>query len=246
MRNAKFILSLIFILCSFIASSQIIKDTITVLKTDRTKPAIYKAPNGKLYKVRFVSDPSAPFGTETLKCGEDTFSGKDRAIAKTSFVKGVPATSFNSISQLIASLTPDAVIRPKLTTTSKRIADENKNVRLEKNIFLYAMKSESDNDYHIIVGDNKTLSKATLLNIEISGVPKTGNAAIQKVRDFFETNFVQLCGTKYAVFTGNPIPIKISGSVFYDVDHPAGQVGPTGLRPKTSWEIHPIGEITMK
>ena len=245
MRHAKFILSIIFILSSFIAGSQI-KDTITVLKTDRTKPAIYKAPNGKLYKVTFVSDPSAPFGIETLKCGEDTYSGRDRAIAKTSFVKGVTTTSFNSISQLIASLTPDAAIRQKLTRKSKRISDEQKNVRLEKNIFLYAMKSESDNDYHIIVGDNKTLSKATLLNIEISGVPKTGNAAIQKVRDFFETNFVQLCGTKYAVFTGNPIPIKISGSVFYDVDHPAGQVGPTGLRPKTSWEIHPIAAITMK
>jgi hypothetical protein len=244
MRHFKFILSFLFIFCSFGASSQVIKDTITILNTDRTKPAIYKTPNGKLYKVKFVADPSTPIGVETLMCGEDEFSGTDRATAKTSFVKGA-ATSFNSICQLLASLTPDAVIRPKLTRKSKRIAEENKNVRLEKNIFLYAMKSESDNDYHIIIGDNKILSKATLLNIEISGVPASGNAAIQKVRDFFETNFVQLCGSKYAVFTGNPIPIKVSGSVFYDVDHPAGQVGPTGLRPKTSWEIHPIAKISM-
>lgn len=246
MHYSKLISSLIFILCSFMATSQPIKDTITELKTDRTGQAIYKAPNGKTYKVRFVSDPSVPFSPQTLKCGEDIYSGKDRAAAKTSYVKGISTTSFNSIAQMLASLPSDATIRPKLTTKSKRIADENKNVRLDKNIFLYAMKSESDNDYHIIVGDNKTLSKATLLNIEISGVPASGNAAIQKVRDFFETNFVKLCGTKYAVFTGNPIPIKISGSVFYDVDHPAGQVGPTGLRPKTSWEIHPIADITMK
>ncbi len=242
----KFISCAIFINCYFTASSQIIKDTITVLKTDRVKPAIYKAPNGKLYKVTFVADPTAPIEVETLMCGQDTYTGKDRAIAKTSFVKNVPAVSFNSITQLLSALLPDQTIRPKLNKNSKRISDEQKNVRLDKNIFLYAMKSESDNDYHVIVGDNKTLSKATLLNIEISGVPTSGNPAIQQVRDFFETNFVQLCGTKYAVFTANPIPIKIEGSVFYDVDHPAGQVGPTGLRPKTSWEIHPIAKITMQ
>jgi hypothetical protein len=227
--------------------SQPARDTITELKTDRTKPAIYKAPNGKFYKVTFVADPTAQIAIQTLKCGIDTFFGKDRAIPKTSYVTGVPTKSFNSIAELIASLTPDAVIRPKLTTkTNKRIVEEQKNIQLNKNIFLYAMKSESDNDYHIIIGDNIKLSLATLLNIEISGVPKSGNAAIQKVRDFFETNFVQLCGTNYAVFKDNPIPIKVSGSTFYDVDHPAGQVGPIGMRPKTSWEIHPIAQITMK
>ena len=241
---AKFFLGVACSLFTCIASSQPVTDTITTLQTNRTKPAVFKAPNGKFYKVSFASDPSKRAAAKPKDCGDIVFAGKHRAAAKTSFVTGVAAKSFNSVAELIAALTPDSIIRPKLTRNSNRIADEQKNVRLEKNIFLYAMKNEDDNDYHLIIGDNIKLSKATLFNIEISAVPKTGNATILKVRTFFKDNFGQVCGPKYAVFKDDPIPIKVSGSVFYDVDHPAGQVGPVGMRPKTSWEIHPIASIS--
>jgi hypothetical protein len=241
---SKLFLNVVCSLFTCIASSQPVIDTITTLQTNRTKPAVFKAPNGKFYKVTFKSDPSRPATKQSINCGEVVFAGKHRAAAKTSFVTGVATKSFNSISELIASLTPDSIIRPKLTRNSKRIADEQKNVRLEKSIFLYAMKNEDDNDYHLIIGDNIKLSKANLFNIEISGVPKSGNTTILKVRNFFKDNFGQVCGPKYAVFKDDPIPIKVSGSVFYDVDHPAGQVGPVGMRPKTSWEIHPVASIS--
>ena len=250
MRSLKLFSFLLPLLLPLLSISQTKVDTINVLKTNRTKPAFYKAPNGKIYPVKFVADPSAPFTTQSIKCGEDLFSGKHRAKAKTSFVKGVPVKSFSSILKLISSLTADAEMQTKLTKSSPRIAEENIRVRLTSNIFLYAMKKEADNDYHVIIGDNKVKSKATLLNVEISGVPKTSTAsakaAIQKVRDFFEDNFVELCGSKYAVFSTKPIPIAIEGSMFFDIDHPAGQVGPTGLRPKTAWEIHPISKIVFK
>lgn len=225
---------------------QATKDTITTLSTNRTSPAIYKAPDGKLYKVKFIADPSEKkvSGPEDLTCGEDTYSGTDRASAKTSFGTGVKKT-FATIAALVSSLPTDAVMKTKVTKKSPRSADEQKNVRLDHGIFLFAMKSESDNDYHVIIGDNKDPKKATLLNVEISGVPKKGNASIQKVRDFFEKNFVELCGTKYAAFTP-AIPIVIEGSVFYDIDHAPGTVGPAGMRPKTAWEIHPIKSITLK
>ena len=34
--------------------------------------------------------------------------------------------------------------------------------------------------------------------------------------------------------------VKIRGSIFFDTDHAAGTVGPTGFRPATAWEIHPV------
>ena len=249
MRITQLLISLIIFLLPLFLPAQIKKDTITLLKTNRTKPAFYKAPNGKVYPVTFVSDPDESFSTQSAKCGEDLFSGKDRAKAKTSFAKGIPVKAFSSISQLINSIPLDADMQSKVTRTSLRIAEEKVYVRLTKNVFIYAMKKEGDNDYHVIIGDNKIKSQATLLNVEISGVPNNGDAAskkaIQEVRDFFEENFVQLCGSKYAVFATKPVPISIEGTIFFDIDHPAGQVGPTGLRPKTAWEIHPISKIAF-
>jgi hypothetical protein len=38
----------------------------------------------------------------------------------------------------------------------------------------------------------------------------------------------------------------VTGSLFFDVDHPAGAVGPQGHRPQTAWEIHPISSIAFE
>jgi hypothetical protein len=40
--------------------------------------------------------------------------------------------------------------------------------------------------------------------------------------------------------------VKVTGSLFFDVDHKAGSVGPTGMRPKTAWEIHPVSDIQFE
>jgi hypothetical protein len=39
--------------------------------------------------------------------------------------------------------------------------------------------------------------------------------------------------------------VLIEGSLFFDIDHAAGVVGPEGKRPKKAWEIHPITKIKL-
>jgi hypothetical protein len=250
MMTNKLIAFGVFTLLAFSTSAQRTLKTITTLNSTDFKDtaAIYKAPGGKRYHISFVSDPyqkeSAAIA-QKISCGASNFAGVARARAKTSYVSG-QAQAFNSISDIIKSLPTDNTMRKKLNANSARIAEEMKNVSLSLNVYLFAIKKESDNDYHLIIGDNKDVSKATFLNAEVSGLPARPDAKMQKVRDYVESHFIQVCGPSYAVFSQNPIPIKISGSVFYDVDHLPGEIGPVGLQPKTSWEIHPIASITSK
>ena len=47
----------------------------------------------------------------------------------------------------------------------------------------------------------------------------------------------------------DPVLVRITGSLFYDVDHEPGVVGsftPPSRVPATSWEIHPITEIVLE
>src|SRR5437879_2768710 len=41
----------------------------------------------------------------------------------------------------------------------------------------------------------------------------------------------------------DPVHVRITGSIFFDVDHAAGVVGPGNFKPKTAWEIHPITKL---
>jgi len=40
-----------------------------------------------------------------------------------------------------------------------------------------------------------------------------------------------------------PIAVEVQGSLFYDIDHEPGVVGPLDMQPRTAWEIHPISEL---
>ena len=42
-----------------------------------------------------------------------------------------------------------------------------------------------------------------------------------------------------------PVAVTVSGSLFYDVDHPPGAVGPVWAKPKTAWEIHPVTALSF-
>ena len=33
--------------------------------------------------------------------------------------------------------------------------------------------------------------------------------------------------------------------LIYDIDHAPGVVGPSGMRPRTSWEIHPVTKLDL-
>ena len=227
-------------------SQKVHLDTLTQLNNPSTKEAVYQTPEGYLYKVKFMNDPFSEVATEGIlsnNCADSTFAGQARKGAKTSIV-GTKTEDFATVSALLNALAKDAVVRSKLTSRSARIAEENHNVRFLKDTYLFAFKKESDNDYHIIIGDNKSAKKATLLNVEVSGLSGS-NKQISNVRKAFERQFVNVCSSSYMVFAANPIKIQIEGSTFFDVDHKPGQIGPVGFQPKTSWEIHPISKIVF-
>jgi hypothetical protein len=213
-----------FQLIVILGFAQAKRDTIESLRDPSVKKAIYKAPDGKTYKVQFwETNLNADISRESLQCGEDGYKGSARKEPKTSLAKS-NINKFNSIRELILKLPKDSIMVKRFKALTKvqlaiRQTEEKSNVSLNNNIFLFAIKREPDNDYHVIIGDRKNYKIATLLNIEISGIANTDRVALQKVRNFFESNFVDVCGSKYAVFIEEPIPIMVEGSLFYDIDH---------------------------
>ena len=132
------------------------------------------------------------------------------------------------------------------TAASARIAEENRNVSVDG--WVQFAKKESDNDYHLIVATKEDRDSAQLMNAEISGLPPHGShayASLNSARASFE-NIFELALRKmrtggYAKLT--PTHVRITGSLFYDIDHAAGGVGPAGYRAHSAWEIHPITAI---
>jgi hypothetical protein len=132
------------------------------------------------------------------------------------------------------------------TAGSARIAEENRNVSVEG--WVQFAKKESDNDYHLIVGTDEDRDAAQLMNAEISGLPPHGshaygnlNAARASFEKIFALALSKMRTGGYAKLT--PTHVRITGSLFYDIDHAAGVVGPTGYRARSAWEIHPITSI---
>ena len=127
---------------------------------------------------------------------------------------------------------------------SNRLPEETRNVATDAWVFF--AKKENDNDYHLIIGSTADLETAALMNAEISGLPPHGSRSfskLQEARSEFESRFGdQLKSGGYTKFT--PTHVHIAGCLFYDIDHPAGAVGPRGHAPPTAWEIHPITAIT--
>ncbi len=176
------------------------------------------------------------------QCRNARFAGLSRSKVKTCLASG-SSSSYNSLDQFVKTLPLDRDMHPVIRALSKpyeqRAIQENKMVSL-KNVYLYAYAREEDNDYHLIL-TNK--DKTLFFNAEISGLPHSRSAsylALQKVRTAFERFPGGLpCGNY--ILPATPLPItRLRGALFFDTDHPAGQVGPAGARPSTAWEIHPI------
>jgi hypothetical protein len=182
--------------------------------------------------------------------GGDVFNGVKRGDAKTSIAPG-GSDQYPTIAALRASLKSDARMR-KLgiteATDSPRTPDELRNVTVSGVIF--AISKESDNDFHLIVGDQNCHRSACIMNVEVSGLPRdTGSAdyaALSSVRAKFVAKFNgHEPGTSGYDMIDPPMPVTVSGSLFFDIDHGAGRVGPTGRQPSSSWEIHPVTEVAF-
>jgi len=183
----------------------------------------------------------------SLVCS-DAFAGSARAAAKTSFAS-VSYGTYSSINAMRAVLQTDTYMKSLgITNSSPRVSEENRNRNISTS-YLYAIARESDNDFHMIIGDANSAA-GNLFNCEASGNPvssQSSYAAINAVRNYLKTYFGKdFCSQSgYTKFTPAIHVSLLKGSLFFDIDHAAGTVGPLGLRPNTAWEMHPIHDIAF-
>jgi len=143
---------------------------------------------GEIEEVPDDIEDSDSFGLVTVRRGRAThprartvsenFAGKFRTEAKTSYARGAKG-SMTDIESLLNRLPSDAEMTkkdPELVTRKNhqkhepRILLEKHNVTVEA--WLYWEGHQTDNDYHLILGDTPTLTdKTVFMNAEVSGLP---------------------------------------------------------------------------
>jgi hypothetical protein len=179
----------------------------------------------------------------------DLFMGTDRKASKTSIAQGA-IEDFSDIASLRVTLASDGdmINTPGISKApdNQRTPPEQRNARVHA--FLFAAAKEKDNDFHLILGTGAGGNTDALMNSEISGLPSDATflVPLTTVRDQFKAHFgSDLPGRTYALFDP-PIPVIVTGSLFFDLDHQGGTVGPGALKPSSAWEIHPITEIVFE
>lgn len=221
-----------------------------VYKMQRIDPSVivHGENEGKMGAVQMESAPLAkhPYYNGAIDCSGELFAGTDRAVPKTHLVSA-PIEVFASVDELLGKLKSDDEMRnhnPIITKDpeSERVEEENKNVVINE-AFIYGIYREKDNDFHIILGNGKPGAGMRLINIEVAGLPDSGDE-LKKVRDKIITRFGDIsCNDGAFKPVGTLIPVKVTGSLFYDIDHAPGIVGFGIFKPKKSWEIHPVKDI---
>jgi hypothetical protein len=115
-------------------------------------------------------------------------------------------------------------------------------------------KEANDNDYHLITGSDPEVEPIRYMNMEITGLPLGGaNRAKPRVprealKQFLRDEHARVTTSGYYRFE-DPVPVRISGSLFYDIDHMPGVVGSFKAPPRvpaTAWEVHPITNIVFE
>lgn len=231
------ILALVLTLCGCAHKNQV---------TVKTQPAevTLNAPGPALAPPMMAPDDSDLLAAE--------FDGNDRRASKISISPG--SVEDYALTDLLTQLPKDYDMHhhhhPPVTKSrdSERFPEELHNVRVEG--WIYAAKIEDDNDFHIILGSRKSSTNCKYLNCEVSGLPDVDSPdypTLKNVRlQFFHIWGDQFPGDNYDPFPQSQrIHVIVEGSLFYDIDHPAGRVGPTGFRPTTAWEIHPVTKLTL-
>ncbi|MGI8735322.1 MAG: hypothetical protein ACR2LM_18710 [Pyrinomonadaceae bacterium] len=194
----------------------------------------------------------APMAAMAAPTG-DKFKGTARKAAKLS-IANADTEKFQDVRTLVNSLTPDVeminhVPKIKTTSTSNRVKEEKRNIRVRA--FIYAASREDDNDFHLIIGRNPTKTPEVYMTMELSGLPPNNSSSFAKLnaaRDAYKNFFAaDLPGLTYD-FYDPPIPVTVEGSLFFDASHSSGsRPGPKSLKSRmpTVWEVHPITKITF-
>jgi hypothetical protein len=187
--------------------------------------------------------------------GPDIFNGSFRLEAKTSYAKAHKEKT-TTIEPLLNKLASDAEMSqqhhelvakdPNHQNHQPRIAGEKRNVTVKA--WLYWVGKQSDNDYHLILGDTSEFSSGTLfMNAEISGLPPAHPTQQPFVK--LRSTIRGLLTTRENVkgFFVQPVLVRIGGSILWDGEHRnphnVGPKKPEDLRPKKAWEIHPIHDF---
>lgn len=248
MKYTSFILLLVLVGCkntpnAEMQTTQKLGDS-SLVHTSLTKLNPIRTQEGKEYQVYFEEDTTNE-ERGGMDCSSDDFMGKDRSEAKTSFVT-TKVEAFATIEDLFATLAVDERVEKvgikSSGTNARRINVEQRNVQLN-HVSLYAIKREADNDFHLIIGNRK--NNNVFLNAEISGLPSPNSpyyTRLSWVRKNAENIFGEMCTSGYYIFNP-PIPTILEGSLFFDIDHKDGTIGPKGMKPITAWEIHPVTNI---
>jgi hypothetical protein len=220
--------------------------TVTIKgKTYRLVPLTDRGANDR---EELESQPPAAGVAATIPA-TDRFNGKVRRLPKTTIFDGGPE-NFPSITALRHTLQTDdemAALGIGEGPGVDRVKQEKRNVTVKA--WIYAFRKESDNDYHVILGDAPDAADRLFLNAEVSGIPTAGSAdnrkRLQAVRKAFQQTFDLGPDGPDGYFRPDPpVPVQVTGSLFWDVEHPPPHtVGPTDFAPKTAWEIHPISQI---
>jgi hypothetical protein len=185
----------------------------------------------------------------------DFFGGTARKAAKLS-IPDAQTQSFPTIAAIVETLPALEQMKqhdPRIDTheDSERVAEELRNVAVSA--FLYAASREDDNDFHLIVGENPNAGGGEVyITMEVSGLPPADAAssdAIKTVRDAYKAFFGERLPGRTYDFYNPPIPIKIEGSLFFDMSHANGNSpGPPTLHPfmPVIWEVHPISNLEFE
>jgi hypothetical protein len=145
-----------------------------------------------------------------------------------------------------------------------RFPEELRNVKVTA--WMCAVKYESDkggdNDFHVILSSapNTSAGSTRFMTSEVSGLPVKGagtaagdKAVLDPTSPDFKTltnarqQLVDFFPQQKLVSTFFKLPkatkVTVTGSLHFDSDHTAGTIGPQGMRPQTSWEIHPVSSV---
>ena len=184
----------------------------------------------------------------------DAFKGTARKAAKLSIAEA-QSEAFDTVGALIATLpTKEDMIQHdppiKDNASSARVDEEERNIVVSA--FLFAASREDDNDFHLIVGDDPASNAEVYMTMEVSGLPPANAAslaAIKAARDSFKQFFGDKTPGATYDFYDPPIPVRVEGSLFFDMTHAHGQSpGPPTLHPHMPviWEVHPLSTIEFE
>ena len=219
----------------------------------------FTAPNGNTFRILRTNEldpyekPKPAIAMEESETAAaaagDDFGGTSRRATKLSIGTG-KVTTLIDVNALLDSLPSEDVMihhDPKIEDTPEqtRVVEEQRNVRTTA--FLYAASRESDNDFHLILGPDRSTPQKRFMTAELSGLPPRDFPSfptLKSARDVFKRHFGnRLPGSTYDHYVP-PQPVRITGSLFFDIHHAGGpRPGPAEFKPATLWEIHPITEI---